>query len=122
MTRHVWIHDGRKADAATLSATLSAARADKMRRLDKLRMEMQAEAASEADARALHKATKKRLREIDRELRKLDAHESGLPHRLPAARIRRSGRRMSDPSRKTRLTRHNGARRSLRVLRRAGDG
>lgn len=74
MTRHVWIHDGRKADAATLTATLSSARADKMRRLDKLRMEMQAEAASEADARALHKATKKRLREIDRELRKLDAH------------------------------------------------
>lgn len=74
MTRHVWIHDGRKADASTLTAILSEARADKMSRLDKLRIEMQAEAADEADARALHKATKKRLREIDRELRKLDAH------------------------------------------------
>lgn len=74
MTRHVWIHDGRKADAATLTAILSEARADKMRRLDKLRIAMQAEAADEADALALHKATKKRLREIDRELRKLDAH------------------------------------------------
>lgn len=74
MTRHVWIHDGRKADAASLTAILSAARADKMRRLDALRLAMQAEAADEADARALHKATKKRLREIDRELRKLDAH------------------------------------------------
>ncbi len=74
MTRQVWIHDGRKADAASLTAILSAARADKMRRLGELRMAMQAEAADDADARALHKATKKRLREIDRELRKLDAH------------------------------------------------
>ena len=74
MTRHVWIHDGRKADAATLTAILSAARADKMRRLDKLRIDMQTEAADEAEALTRHKATKKRLREIDRELRKLDTH------------------------------------------------
>ncbi len=74
MTRHDWIHDGRKADGAALTSILSAARADKMRRLENLRAAMQSEAADDADARVLHKATKRRLREIDRELRKLDAH------------------------------------------------